>query len=322
MNFNPTFVNQIASLATQTPIGGQTPYMLARVTHVVTGPYLEGTNIPDTNYKDTGDLGKITYQLMDNLQARTLDSGGNPPARPVYSSLKQYPVEGEFVLLVQGPSIALNENRDNRDFYYLPPFNLWNASNHNALPDLGDYSDWANTDTRGYGASLETNQPVNLSSTASINYPLGPNFPEKDNIKTLRQFAGDVTIEGRWGNSIRFGSTSQNSRFDNYWSEVGDAGSPITIIRNGQGTQLNNEGWIPTVENINRDPSSIYLTNGQKIVIDDIQNNFSLLSFQVNLENTQTVSIPLQQQLTSIDSLSAAEQDARIANAASQTLNP
>lgn len=322
MSFNPTFVNQVAASATQLPMGGQTPYMLARVTHVVTGPYLEGTNIPDTYYQDTSDLGKITYQLMDNLQSRTLNSAGNPPAKPVYSSLKQYPVEGEFVLLLQGPSVALNENRDNRDFYYLPPFNLWNASNHNALPDLGDYSQWANTDVRGYEAVLGTNQPVNLSTTASNNYPLGPNFPEKTDIKTLRQFSGDVTLEGRWGNSIRFGSTSQISKQENYWSDAGEAGNPITIIRNGQGTQLNKEGWIPTVENINRDPSSIYLTNGQKIVIDDIQNNFSLTSFQVSLETTQTVSIPIQQQLTSIESLSAAEQDKRIANATSQTLNP
>lgn len=322
MSFNSTFVNQIASSATQTSVGSQTSYMLGRVTHVVTGPYLEGTTIPDVYYQDTSDLGKITYQLMDNLQSRTLNSRGNPPARPIYSSLKQYPVEGEFVLLLQGPSVALNENRDNRDFYYLPPFNLWSAANHNALPDLGDYSQWANTDVRGYTATLETNQPTNLSTTTSVNYPLGPNFPEKDDIKTLRQFSGDVTIEGRWGNSIRFGSTSQIAKGENYWSEAGEVGNPITIIRNGQGVQLNKEGWIPTVENINRDPSSIYLTNGQKIVIDDIQNNFSLTSFQVNLETTQTVSIPLQQQLTTIESLSAAEQDKRIANATSQTLNP
>lgn len=322
MSFNPTFVNQIASSATQVPMGNQTPYMLARVVHVVTGPYLQGTNIPDIYYQNTSDLGKITYQLMDNMQSSTLDSDGNPPARPVYSSLKQYPIEGEFILLVQGPSVALNDNRDNRDFYYLPPFNLWSAANHNALPDLGDYSQWANTDVRDYETSLATNQPVDLSSTASIDYPLNPNFPEKSNIKTLRQFTGDVSIEGRWGNSIRFGSTSQIDKGENYWSATGSAGSPITIIRNGQGVQLNNEGWIPTVENINRDPSSIYLTNGQQIVIDDIQNSFSLISFQVNLETTQTVSIPLQQQLTSIESLSAAEQDRRIANAESQTLNP
>ena len=60
----------------------------------------------------------------------------------------------------------------------------------------------------------------------------------------------------------------------NFWYKVPE-GNPITILRNGQGRQVNQEGWIPTVEDINRDASSIYLTHGQIIVIDDIQNNQS-----------------------------------------------
>jgi hypothetical protein len=60
-----------------------------------------------------------------------------------------------------------------------------------------------------------------------------------------------------------------------------------------------NVAWFPTVENINRDPSSIYLTAGQKIVIDDIGNSFSLASLGVNLESTITNSIPIQWPSTS-----------------------
>ena len=70
--------------------------------------------------------------------------------------------------------------------------------------------------------------------------------------------------------------------------------------------------WFPTIENINRDPSSIYLTNGQQIVIDDINNNFSLASLGVNLQSTITLSIPIQQQLTSIDTISPMTQDQKI----------
>ena len=113
------------------------------------------------------------------------------------------------------------------------------------------------------------------------------------------------------GNSIRFGSTSPN-KVQNYWSSTGAIGNPITIIRNGQGKQENDIAWIPTIENINRDPSSIYLTQGQKIVVDDIDNNFSLASLGVNLQSTVTTSIPIQQQLTSIDTISPAAQDKKI----------
>jgi hypothetical protein len=95
---------------------------------------------------------------------------------------------------------------------------------------------------------------------------------------------------------------------------VGTPGDPITIIRNGQGRQSDDIAWIPTVENINRDPSSIYLTAGQQIIIDDITTNFSLASLGVAIESTNTNSIPIQQQLTSFDTISPAEQDRRISS--------
>jgi hypothetical protein len=61
---------------------------------------------------------------------------------------------------------------------------------------------------------------------------------------------------------MRLGSTVKNT--PNTWSSTGENGDPITIIRNGQGNQTD-EGWIPTVEDINNDDTSIYLTSTQKI---------------------------------------------------------
>jgi hypothetical protein len=314
MALNDTFANQIANEATRTGEDGTSLYLLARVTHVVRGPYLQNTDIKDVYYKNPSNLGTITYTLIDSSQNGTAQSAGNPPAKPVYSSLKQCPLEGEYVLILRGPSIAMNESRDSADYFYLPPFNLWNSSQQNALPDLGDYNNYVNNIVRTYQQAAANNQPNNLSPTGSIQYPLGPDFVEKGNIKTLEQFVGDVTVEGRWGNSIRFGSTSLN-KTANYWStDNSSPGNPITILRNGQGRQNNDIAWIPTIENINRDPSSIYLTNGQKIVIDDISNNFSLASLGITLESTNTTSIPIQQQLTSIDTISPAAQDQRISN--------
>jgi hypothetical protein len=177
---------------------------------------------------------------------------------------------------------------------------------------MQDYSGYINKILRSYEDSMDTKQAINTSVTSSLTFPLGPNFPEKADIRTLRQFTGDVTLEGRWGNSIRFGSTTALNGFENYWSATGSAGDPITIIRNGQGKQSSNlKNWFPTVEDINRDLSSIYLTAGQKIQIDDLS-NFSLASLSVKLENTRTNAIPIQQQLTSTNTLSAQEQDERI----------
>lgn len=311
MSYNPSYVDQITSNGEQNLTNNASTYLLARVTHVVNGPFFQGTRLPDPNYSGPNDIGNILYQLVDTTQNRTLQSTGNPPAKLINSAIKQYPVEGEFVYLVIGPSTNLNENSDFRDLYYTLPFNIWNSSHHNAFPHLGDYSNYVNSTVRNYEQSSFQKQSVNVSTTSSINYPLGPNFPEKQNIKSLRIFAGDTTLEGRWGNSIRFGSTSAKDKEENYWSRNSPAGNPITIIRNGQGRQENDIAWFPTVENINRDPSSIYLTQGQEIVIDDIQRNFSLASLQVALQTIITTSIPIQQQLTSVDTISPAEQDRR-----------
>lgn len=288
---------------------GISSFILARVTHVVQGPLLVGTTITDQYYKNPTSLGEITFQIVNSPQESTVESGGNVTAKPIFAGFKQYPLEGELVYVITGPSPDMNDQRGARSFFYFPPYNLWNASHHNAFPDLGDVEAYVSAVDRTYQQSFNTNQPINTSATGSTTFPLGPNFPEKSNIRSLRQFTGDVTVEGRWGNSIRLGSTSYTTVKENDWSQDSEFGNPITIIRNGQGTPSNNIPWFPTVENINRDPSSIYLTQGQKIVIDDIQKSFSLASLGVKLESVQTVAIPIQQQLTSTDTTSAREQD-------------
>jgi hypothetical protein len=306
--FNPTFIQQMQTSVQSGLAKGTFSHLIARVTHVVQGPNYVGTNVPDPYYSNPTDLGVITFQLLRGTQTTTLQSRGNLTAKPMAAAIKQYPLEGEIVLIFPGPSTGLNESRESLEYYYSLAYNLWNDSHQNAFPDLGDYGEYISDIKRTYEDSLSTNQAVNTSVTGSTTMPLGPNFPEKKNIRSLRQFTGDVTVEGRWGNSIRFGSTNI-PRDQNSWSRNSEPGSPITIIRNGQGEQGNNVPWIPTVENINRDPSSIYLTQGQEIVIDDISNNFSLASLDVVLARTYTTSIPIQQQLTSTDNVSAQEQD-------------
>ena len=79
--------------------------------------------------------------------------------------------------------------------------------------------------------------------------------------------------EGRFGQSLRLGTTSKSkSIYKNSWSTVGNEGDPITILRNGQPLKSSDKGWVPIVEDINKDLSSIYLTSYQKL------NNFNVAS--------------------------------------------
>lgn len=308
---NQSFSQFMSSLSPSGVGGPNYAPILARVAHVVQGPFFVGTNIPDPYYDNPTDIGSITFQVINSNQSSTLTSTGNVPAKPVNSAFKQIPVEGEIVYVIPGPSVDMNENAQRQDFYYLQPYNIWNAANNNAFPNMQDYSAYINKILRSYQDSISTDQATNTSVTSSLVFPLGPNFPQTGEVRTLRQFTGDVTLEGRWGNSIRFGSTTALNGYENYWSSTGSAGSPITIIRNGQGKQPDAPKWFPTVENINTDPSSIYLTAGQKIQIDDLA-NFSLASLGVQAQTIRTNAIPIQQQLTSTNTLSPIEQDERI----------
>ena len=100
---------------------------------------------------------------------------------------------------------------------------------------------------------------------------LGNTFQERGYIHSLVPYEGDIIYEGRWGNSIRFGSTIKTKILPsiglNNWSQGPSAsGDPITIIRNGQSPKENKTaGYLQIVENINEDLSSIYLTSTQTI---------------------------------------------------------
>jgi hypothetical protein len=88
-------------------------------------------------------------------------------------------------------------------------------------------------------------------------------------------YMGDSLLEGRHGQSLRFGSTAKSqSEISNNWSAAGTNGDPITILRNGQPTDVSDRGWIPIVENISQDLSSIYLTSYQKIPFSIANENF------------------------------------------------
>ena len=75
---------------------------------------------------------------------------------------------------------------------------------------------------------------------------------------------------------MRFGNTAKvKGTIKNNWSGGNsENGDPITILRNGQPQDSSEEGWIPIVENINKDLGSIYLTSTQQIPLSTGINNF------------------------------------------------
>jgi hypothetical protein len=150
-------------------------------------------------------------------------------------------------------------------YYYIANLNVWGNNQHqNALPQELYSNTLPTTQQKTYEqASLGSTSKI--SSNDSNNISLGSTFEPRSDIHPLRPFEGDIIYEGRWGNSVRFGSTVKDT--PNNWSTTGSNGDPITIIRNGQG-ERSPKGYINIVEDINIDDSSIYLTSTQQVPIE------------------------------------------------------
>jgi hypothetical protein len=183
------------------------------------------------------------------------------PAYPAFPNIKQYPLINEVVPIIYLTDTDVTENTTSVSAYYLPPVNVWNSQIHNAIPSTNVLPDSQQKDYQQVEAGS-----VRRITDQSTEINLGQTFNENNviDVHPLLPYEGDIIYEGRFGNSIRLGSTVNNTKIPNTWSSVGENGSPIFIIRNGQGP-LTTESWVPTSEDINNDKSSIYLTSTQQI---------------------------------------------------------
>lgn len=217
-------------------------------------------------FKELGEwnaLGVIEYEDVVN----PLPSSNLPIAFPLRGNSKNLPLINEIVYIINLPDTGIGEISSNFKEYYIDVISLWNHPHHNAYPN--DPNRLTTSQQKDY---IQTQLgDVRRVTDQSTEIFLGQTFKERSNIHPLLPFEGDMLYEGRWGNSIRIGSTVKDT--PNNWSTTGSNGDPIFIIRNGQGKQTE-EGWIPTVEDINNDDSSIYLTSTQKVPLKASSTNY------------------------------------------------
>jgi hypothetical protein len=173
-------------------------------------------------------------KTKDNYTENTTSNTvlGYSVAKPFFPNQKYIPLNGELILFFSLPSITTQKNNSNSTpaYYYITNINLWGNNHSN-------------------------------SQTADPEHPLGLGFDENANIQSLLPFEGDYILEGRFGNTLRFGSTNKINTKENFWSASGKNGNPITILTNGH--KFGGEKLY--VEDINKDSSALYLTSTQKV---------------------------------------------------------
>ena len=151
-------------------------------------------------------------------------------------NIKRVPLKSEIVEIVSLPSERRSTGPGSTKPYWKQVIPMWNHPHHNGYPDTVQFED--------------------QESEAE----LGDHFEETDKVNPLQLFPGDISIEGRHGQSIRMTGTKYDS---NIWIDDSNNGQPLTIIRNGQ--KEVDTGDESVLEDINEDKSSIYLTSDHTV---------------------------------------------------------
>jgi len=154
-------------------------------------------------------------------------------------NIKRVPLKSEIVEIVTLPSERRSTGPGSTKSYWSQVVPMWNHPHHNAYPDTAQYED--------------------QESEAEF----GDFFEETDKVNPLQLFPGDISIEGRHGQSIRMTGTKYDS---NIWIDDSNNGEPLTIIRNGQ--KEAESGDESVIEDINEDKSSIYLTSDHTVELE------------------------------------------------------
>ena len=236
-------------------------------------------------FKDFGEWSSIGCVFFDRLN----QPNPNPQfvsdnfARPLFPNNSNIPLKNELVYIMAMPNSDVQSDVNAVIYYYFQAINIWNSTHHNAIPDPINGSSIPESQTQDYEQTSAGS--VRRVTDGGTEIDLGKDFQEKLSIRNLQPYSGDIIYQGRWGQSLRFSSTLNQAQIPNPWSESGEDGDPITILKNGQHEE-STDPWIPQVEDINTDSSSIYLTSTQKIPITVSSKDYKSYSSAPDSPNT------------------------------------
>lgn len=185
-------------------------------------------------YGGPDSIGIVLYiDLADGVD--TSDTGDvvySGIAYPLNRDINTLPVKNEIILIQTGPGTNLGQASSYSRKYYQTAYNLWNHPHHSAFPTDKD------------------EEGVNIGEAFDINDKLAP----------LQPFPGDTIISGRLGQTIRMSGTEIE---ENKLTDDSNKDKPFIVISNGQKETQN--GFSHIIEDINEDPSSIYLTSDHSV---------------------------------------------------------
>ena len=182
----------------------------------------------------------------------------------------QVPVKGEQVLIIRGFKSNSKHDDFSSQWYYISSFSSNSSSNINSLVSISEQK--------------LTEQHVELKRKRY------KEITEK-NISLLQLYPGDRVLSGRFGNTIRLGSTT---KFNNNVIQsrlLGDTetqGDPVIILSN---TKEHNDDKRFINENIKSDYSSLYLTSTQKLSNLILNNKLNIGTSESDYNGSQFIGV-------------------------------
>ena len=236
----------------------------------------------------------VYCKILGGLGSRS--AGDVVTARALDANIKNIPIIGEIVLITKAPTAYSNFIFQGYEYYYTHPISIQSSVHHNGLPAATGIL--PNNNSRN--PQVRKDSQVGLPKNTSDNKPAGNSidifFPERLDVFPIQPYTGDLIIEGRWGQSIRFGSTVDEGReypVKPIWKKgLGDTGNPILIISNGTNPNANEKKFNEFIlEDIDTDDSSIWMTSGQYVKFTPASNTVkSMTNKSVDLFRTNNYS--------------------------------
>ena len=244
---------QMLGQATMGGSPGQTSFFIARVKSVL----LDDSDVEKFN-KLGGwrAIGSIECVPFINFN----DSKTDPIiARPINSNVTQYPLVNETVLV----KVLISKQAQNSlgnykpEFYYTDIISVWNAPEHNAVPDTSFFKE----------------NPNETSVTGK--------FLSNGDTKRLVKAPGDITLEGRRGGSIRLGSNIPG--YKTPWTAA--TSKPVLVLSNNPFKTDSPARF----EDINKDGSIMVMMSGHNIGFVPASANFDSYNTTVTISEKQNV---------------------------------
>lgn len=217
----------------------------------------------DFSGKDKEKLYTIKCRLLGSFGSQA--SVSTIQARALDANIKNIPIAGEVVILFKGPTAYNSYLGTGQEYYFTNPVSIQSSVHHNGIPGV---SETLGQNTSNDTKSRENSQVGVPSKKKDTKTTIDPTFGERLDVRPVQPYSGDLIIEGRWGQSIRFGSSIDDRReypVPTYWKTgLGAVGNPILVISNGNvANKVKTNHFIS--ENPDLDDASIWMTSGQSV---------------------------------------------------------